>query len=347
MPHDQSLGFAQIILAVVVVTLSLPALTFADEPIRHVLNRRVRRWPVLALITASLVFVLALLSVSGLNIPKWVPWAKALMIALLAVFALLWIAIIGTDVRVRLVKSIGRHMRRPLRRRLPFSDSDVADLISLGENLGPGEKTAVINAIGALCRTVQESPGYSGCELHDLIEGLRSVLINSERRASDQNYQRAVAVLADCWIRLVRCGLTAENDASVVREAACVLGETAMVHRSDTIVLRCMVVMPNVEILYRIGIAALRQQRFRIVIAAVNRLESSAAEQKPFPPQLLALTAYLCLMGGSAAEYARGVGRRLGYDDDRLHAEAAVAATRFAARGDFAAADAVSTVWRR
>jgi hypothetical protein len=346
MPHDEALGLAQILLLLVALTLGLPLLAAAEEPIRHVLNRRVRRFPILVLLAFTLTIVVGLVLISGVTEVRVDVEARALTAGLVVIFSVLWSRLLAKDGMTRLVHYVVKRVKAPLRHNNPIKDADLADLVILGENLGGAEKTAVILTIGEVCHDVQQGRAYGGCELDEAIDGLRRVVENSQQPASEDSLQAALSVIDECWKTLLGLGLASERDAGVLREAACSIGETAVNRRSDAEVLRCMVIIPDVvDLPYRIGAAALQQGRFRIAIGALNRLESIAVAQGRLPPGLMALSAYFCMAGRSAAEYGRALGKRLNCEDELLRNAARSAASTFAARGDFAAADAVTGVW--
>ncbi len=350
MSPDEALGLAQILLAI--LFFALGGTTFiieTSERIRPLLHKHLPRKPFIFLTVLNFVAVVGLIALAGYSF-KDERWrvvseflAKGGTVLILGLFAILGIRMLRIDLRTWVIGKIQKSISDALLERGSFAEADLEDLVLLGEDLRGAQKNVVIAAIGELAVAAQSSPRYDGNELEGIIQGLQRVLQTSEPAGLDENYRRAIEIIGASWRRLVSKGFAAENDARVLREAACAIGEASVKNASDAIILRCMAAIPNnVETPFRVGAAAVKQRRFRIALAALNRLESIAAAENRLPGQLIALVAHLCELGGVAARHARDFGARLHRSAEEIERATGDAAAGFYAAGDFAAADAVN-----
>jgi|GEM_PF-5266810 len=345
MATGDALGFAQILLVLVALTLSLPFLTVSEEPIRDIFNRRIRRSPILLLLGFTLAIVAGLLLVAGVTTIDATGTARRVAAVLVGVFACLWVDLVGKDVRTRLVNYLVRRIRRPKPDRVYVNEQELNDLVTLGASVGEAEQAKILRAVGGLCERIVGSGDYTGRELAQVIHGLRHMLARRSRVTSEDNLVRALSMIGSLWGRLCALGLDAEWDAGMLAEAVLSIGLSAVRDGLDGVALRCMVTIPTVELPFRIGFAALQEQRFELAISALSRLEVTAEAQRSLSPELLALMAQFFAAGASAAEYASAVAERLRIIDGDIQAAATRAARRFASVGDFASADTVRAAW--
>lgn len=343
MVPDEALGFAQILLGLLLFTLGIPALIIeftVEESLRQVLHKRIRPGSMLVLMILTLAVVIAMIFLAGRDSIRIEieTLAKSLTAAMVMGFALVWI-FIYRNVRISLVVDRIRHnMNRSLQADGTFSEDDLDDLLTLGENLRGGEKNAVIRAIGELCGDVQLRPGYRGMELEDLIRGLQRVV---EANGSDEHHRTALRIITDRWRELDQ-RYRHDRDSTVLIDAACTLGERAVGERSESVALRWLSAIPGVvNVPYRVGTAAVQRKRYSIAIDALSRLASVADRQSRLPRELIALVAYFFDVGPSAARAARDFIEGLRYSGNDIRMAGENAAGEFREIGDFAAADAI------
>jgi hypothetical protein len=227
---------------------------------------------------------------------------------MLILFGVLWLYMMKSDIRSRLVREISRALIRSFKRKSSFKDQDVEDLITLGENSSAGhEKLIVLNAVADVCETVQLTAGYDGNELADLIHGLDRIIAIHEGRPTDDNVLRAIRVLGSCWARFEAGVLRQDPDREAVIETACSVGEMSVKLFPDSVARACLDAVPKVKsVPFRIGMAALKCDRFFVAVAALTRLRALSESDGP-SVELVALFAHFCAKGNSALATVRKI----------------------------------------
>lgn len=349
MARDEALGLAQILLGLLLFTVGiLPTVMVQlniEGPVKRIFHRRIRTIPMLGVGVLALGLVLAIIvipSESAVFKAAFMRHAiRGLTSATIVIFVLMWYHIYS-HVTIRfVVTDITRNITRSLRVHSRISDTDIDDLLNLGESLRGTEKDAVIETIGSICKRVQQRSDYSGTQLGDLLRGLQSVVI---RNGTMDHHRKALPVIGKVWQSLVQRGFTADQDAKVLREVAASLGREAVSQRFGSTALRWMSSIPHVvDVPYQIGIVAIQAGQFSAAIEALSRLSWIAEAEGAVPKELIGMYAHFHASGRSASRTVHDFIDRLGLSAAEVRAAAGVAAADFEDGGDYPTADAIGS----
>lgn len=187
------------------------------------------------------------------------------------------------------------------------------DLILLGEQGRPGfEKKLVINALGRLAKQVQSSEKYKGRELECLIRGFKTVLINNKNQGNESDFHCTAEILKSIWNRFSGLHLSSQADQSILRIIFSELASASVASKSDETAMAYLglgVIYYDSDIIFEIGLLALRSQRNLIATIALNNLET-LAEDVTHPDHdaiiydLLGLLAHFISSGGTLRKRA-------------------------------------------
>ena len=198
------------------------------------------------------------------------------------------------------------------------------DLTYLGEHGKAGdEKGLVLDVIDRLIDRVQkkvreENVTYHGYELESLIRQIPTMLDNSIQPGADQDYARAIEVLANVW-RWLSGRKNIPEDALSTREAIKHLALKAVNYAGEDTALAYLEVSADCDshLVFQIGLAALNADKHLLAVGALSKLEAMATNaiaEKQNPDvrretraNLLGIAAYLAgdgHSGGLRAEQA-------------------------------------------
>lgn len=363
MSHGDAIGFAQIILTLLIFALGVPALTLAsiEDRLRHLLYKypqnRALTWHMALMlllvlaILASLQYTVEPAGGHGTPLPSlsdsWLldedlmfEATRALLVLLIAGYGFLWLRAMKVDTRSRLVHDIVKRSAKMIRRRGYVPQDSLDDLVVIGECAEAGHgKEIVLRGLSDLCVAIQDNPRYGGADLEPFSHGLLKVMGNSTRPGNDDNYVTAIAIVRRCWTRLQRSDLMHHADRKLVTEVATRLGELAVVNCSPMIASACLdAVDGEPSVAFGIGLAALKAGRAQVALAALSKLETQAEKDVPALGLLLALMAHF-EDGESRGRVADSFRNRLGYTVAQLAEMRLDAAEVFFHRSDFITAD--------
>lgn len=371
MAHEDALGLAQVVLALLIFALGVPALTLAsvEERLRYLLYKYPQHRVVTWLMVFMLVFVLALLaSVHGTNAsavrPPLLSWltatiavdaglafdvARGLLMLLVISFGLFWLSALRVDTRARLVADLVRRSVRVLQRRGYLPQEALGDLVVIGECAEGGhDKELVLRGLDNLCAAAQEHSRYVGTDLEPLMDALGKILGARARPGNDANYITAIRLVRRCWGRLQPSELCLAADRKAVVEIACVVSELAVANCSAMVAAACVdTVVDEPRVSFKLGVAALQAELFPVAVAALSRLETLAESNGSALRLLLALAARFETHGESATRVANECRARLGQSAAQLADAAKEAVASFYRMSDFANADLVRLKDRR
>jgi len=221
MPFDETLGLAQILLALLLFTVGIPALIIeirVDESLRRLLHKRMHPVPLLVLGSVTLSIVLALFLVTGQAVSLSTERLLRLLSAgVIVLFAAVWYYIYNNLRISAVVREVVDHMKARLNHDGTISSPDLSDLLTAGENLEGHEKTEILVAVGELIQLAQHRHEYSGTRLEALIRGLPRIV---ERNGSIEHHNAAMRVVTQSWTELVTKKLKNEKDADFILNAA-------------------------------------------------------------------------------------------------------------------------------
>lgn len=157
------------------------------------------------------------------------------------------------------------------------------DLSYLGEHGNAGdEKGIVLDVIDHLAETVQVKVkmnvlSYNGYELESLIRHIPAMLDNTSQPGNDQNYRRAVEVLANIWRWLGTRRVT--DDALSTREALRHLALRSVEKTAEDTSLAYLEIAADCDshMVFDMGLAAIRTQKYTLAAAALTKLEAMAS----------------------------------------------------------------------
>jgi hypothetical protein len=191
------------------------------------------------------------------------------------------------------------------------------DLSYLGEHGQAGdEKEIVLNVIDRLAETVQVKVKanvlrYSGYELESLIRHIPAMLDNNAQPGNDQNYRRAVEVLANIWRWLG--ARTISDDALSTREALRHLALRSVERTAEDTALAYLEIAADCDshMVFDMGLAAIRSQKYTLATAALTKLEAMSSNAlagtgvsdvgRETRSNLLGIAAYLAAEGPSGS----------------------------------------------
>jgi hypothetical protein len=191
------------------------------------------------------------------------------------------------------------------------------DLSYLGEHGQAGdEKEIVLNVIDRLAETVQFKVKtnvlrYSGYELESLIRHIPAMLDNTAQPGNDQNYRRAVEVLANIWRWLGTRRVT--DDALSTREALRHLALQSVERTAEDTSLAYLEIAADCDshMVFDMGLAAIKSQKYTLAVAALTKLEAMASNalastqafdvKRETRSNLLGIAAYLAADGPSGS----------------------------------------------
>lgn len=351
MPRDEALPLAQILVGLLLFTMGVPAViveTRVDESLRRILHKRIRPVPMLVLGIFTMALIVILIALSGENVePTTESLIRSLSAADITLFAGVWFYIY-MNVRISLViGNVVRDMKKKLKREGVISNPDLADLLTLGENLRGSEKNEVIRAVGQLIHAVQNRKEYNGSRLKALVRGLPRIV---EMNGTIEHHNSARRVIEGSWQTILKLDLFKDNDADFIKNAACELGSLAVTRQLESVALRWISTFPwdldvplVIEVPYRIGAAAIGQGQGSVAVAALSRMKLIAGVREQLPKELIALVAHFHAAGPAAAQTARHFIDKLKRSPEEVRMAAGKAAHDFREDGDYATADAIES----
>lgn len=219
--------------------------------------------------------------------PSWGSILKTLFAAFSVTFLPFGVLIFGLGLnnqfkREKVIDRLADELLRTLDAKQNIDTLALADLGYLGEHGRAGsEKQMVLDVIDRLAETVQEKVKtyklkYRGYELESLIRHIPAMLDNPNQPGDDQNYRRAVEVLANIW-RWVAAPKVSD-DALSTREALRHLGVKSVEKTTEDTALAYLEIAADCDsqMVFEMGLAALKFKRHTLAAAALNKLEAMA-----------------------------------------------------------------------
>jgi hypothetical protein len=378
MPYEHALLYIQILLAVLLFALGIPALIVeaaVEDRIRHILHKRRPYRVVTGLLIATVIVVMSLLwlarveqvierrapknaEVPATSVPSQDNEAKMLRAPiavagvridtatkvatglLIVAFAWTWWMMMRHDVETELVRRIKRRIAWRFRWHGHYADDDLRDLLSIGGHGAAGhEKRVVIQTLGNIAAKIQNAKNYGGSELSGVIRGFLDIVAAAESRGDEGNLIECLEELQLIRSRLLIERLANESDAIVTIHVASRLGEIAVAIKSDAAAFQALSVAEDVpQLAFRIGREAVKAERFRVAVTCLTRLDAIRERTRSVPKELVALVAQFHAAGGSARAFAEGAVSALS------SAILVTAYSEYYEEGDFTIADQVQTL---
>jgi len=288
--------YLQVLIVLLVFALGIPALILqiaVPENIRRIILDRMKRtwwhlsWRrlIIALSIASLVFVWFLHPCSNGFLPTWKSYIAAIIISIVLFLTIqFWwrMFLLGMPVREMAVRIMRRDLSGTYSKRWLLDEKILDDLTHLGEQGTSGyEKELVIDSFDHLTEYVQNSERYRGVELEDLIRGFETILTDKENQGSNRNFCLVCNILKRIQDNIKDRGLSSLTDASLTLQTLGRLGVFAIETKSESTALTFLeAVASDNNVLFQMGLSALRARRSHIATAALTKLEA-LAEQTP------------------------------------------------------------------
>lgn len=219
--------------------------------------------------------------------------------------------------RKKVVERLARELLKSLDAERNIDTVTLRDLSYLGEHGQAGEEKAIVlDVIDRLAETVQlevkmHRLNYKGYELESLIRHIPAMLDNSSQPGNDENYRRAVEVLANIWRWLGTRNVS--DDALSTREALTHLALRSIEKTTEETSLAYLEIAADCDcqMVFDMGLAAIKTKKYSLAVAALTKLEASAsnAMENKFGPDgareikanLLGITALLASEGPSGS----------------------------------------------
>jgi len=298
-------AYLQILIGLFIFAIGIPAFAFqlvVQEDVRHVTHRRMkmRIWhaSVVLLLLACVSFIWIIhpanldqnSNVAPAMAPTEAPemdktyeilqaYAGSIIVTIPILAIMFGFKLLENLKRENVVQGLEHHLEKTFDQSGFIEDSTLSDIIYLGEHGKSGrEKKMALDALGRLAKHVQNSGKYKGCELEELIRGLKMILDNGARPGEEDDFYAAAAILRDIWNRLSEHNLSSNHDADMARKTIKHLSIVAVVEKSEPTALTYLedAAMCDSGIVFEIGLSALRTRRFLIATAALNKLEAMA-----------------------------------------------------------------------
>jgi hypothetical protein len=298
-------AYLQILIGLFIFAIGIPAFAFqlvVQEDIRHVTHRRMkmRIWhtSVILLLLACVSFIWIIHPANLEGDSKVAPviatpdapeqdktyeilqsYAGSIIVTIPILAIMFGFKLLDNLKRENVVRGLERHLEKIFDQSGFLEDSTLSDVVYLGEHGKSGrEKKMALDALGRLAKHVQNSGKYKGCELEQLIRGLKVILDNGARPGEDDDFYIAANILRDIWNRLSEHRLSSNHDADMARKTIKHLAIVAVVEKSEPTALTYLedAAMCDSGIVFEIGLSALGNRRFLIATAALNKLEAIA-----------------------------------------------------------------------
>lgn len=316
--------YLQVLFESFLFALGVPTAMYSlivDDDIKRVAQTRVkaRRY----FVVTTLLYVAAFIIVWFLHPEDLVAQAPRLSSIIKSVFAAFTVTVLPFVVlitgvtlnsqfkREKVVKHLADELLKSLDSQSSIDTIALKDLSYLGEHGRAGdEKEIVLDVIDNLSDKVQakvksHSLSYHGYELESLIRNIPMMLNNTTRPGNDQNYLRAVEVLANIWRWLGMRKIT--SDAGATREALLLLGLRSVGTMTEETSLAYLEIAAECDshMVFDMAQEAIRTGKYRLVGGALSKLEAMAGEAmndavcRETKANLLGIAAHLASEGPS------------------------------------------------
>lgn len=316
-------AYLQILFGLLVFSIGLPAVItqlIVREDIRQITQKEHNYvwWGVwVAICLASLLFVW-LFHPTG-NKPDQRSLYASLVISLVAVSILLLMRLLKGYERETIIRRLRKKLIHSWQTKRTLKAPLLTNLVYLGAKGHAGrEKDLVLEVLKDLLDEVRFSPDYKGDQMEQLMDGLPTILSDKEKSGNDENFNRVAFFLQEVRDGIpddlsysTRDRLTAKNKITYLGIESVTLGlGTAPFNFLQ------LAEIGNEEMVFEIGLNALKSGRFKLAVAALDKLESLAADQESFctnrvTAYLLGLIAHFAFHSPSACRQAEMALKRI------------------------------------
>jgi hypothetical protein len=275
-----------------------------------------RWWYILtgAIVIASFSFIWLLHPCSTASCSIWKNYTSAIVITVILISIILfWWIKLSSHGRKRLLHYLEKWLQKTFSKGRSLEEKTKAldDLVYLGEQGKPGdEKELVLKAFDHLAEYVHSSEQYRGVELEELIRGSETILVSKEKPGNENNFCTACNILKRILNRLYDLGLSSSLDADLTLKTLGRLGIVAIETKSESTALTFLeAVASDNNIIFQMGLSALRTKRFHIATASLNKLEALAEQSPQLTPDktvhLFGLLSHFWTIGSSTRKRAK------------------------------------------
>jgi hypothetical protein len=323
-------AYLQILFGMLVFAIGLPALItqlIVQEDIRQIVQRW-HTWFCVALcipiLIALLLFVWLLHPTGGEAPGSPAPTSSAaydfgsnfaaLLLTVIPFFSLALFLLLRLYRREAIVGFLTKKLLGSFAAKGRFDRRSVQDLLYLGEKGAAGrEKNLVLDAIKELVSAAAKSDKYRGDQLDEILHGLPVILANPERPGDDGNFGKAAHILEQVKEHLPQGDHLSTRDQGTADSMLISLGKNAvrlqLANAPFTFVQ--FAELGEQDMLFEIGLGALRLHRFDLAVAALRQLEAMAATKGSLSASddettgyLLGLLAHFAMQGYSTCRQA-------------------------------------------
>jgi hypothetical protein len=239
----------------------------------------------------------------------------ALILTVVPFFSLALFLFLHLYRREAIVRFLRKKLLRSLAAKGRFHPRSLKDLLYLGEKGAAGrEKDLVLDAIKDLVAAAGKAEKYMGNQLDELLHGLPVILANQERPGDDGNFGKAAHILQQLKEEKFPKGdHLSTRDQRTADNVTISLGKEAVGLRlANAPFTFVQFAEPGEQdMVFEIGLSALRLHRFDLAVAALRQLEAMAAMKGSLSASedettgyLLGLLAHFAMHGFSTCRHA-------------------------------------------
>lgn len=231
----------------------------------------------------------------------------AFIITVTPLFSLALFFLLRGYEREAIVKGIRKKLLGSLSANGCLDERKLGDLLYLGEKGKAGrEKDLVLEAIKEIVEVARQSAKYKGDQLDELLHGLRVMLANQEKPGDDGNFDKAAYILQRVKDEFPTGDHLSTRDNRRADDMLKLLGTAAvgLELASAPFTFLQFAGVCEQDMVFEIGLSALRMRRFDLAVAALGRLEAMAAERGSLSARADETTAHLLGLLAHFAAYS-------------------------------------------
>jgi hypothetical protein len=283
-------GGFQILIVLLFFALGLPSVIFqisVSEEFRRITLQYQQGWYKTSFITAillTIVTVLLLFFCYPNEDGTYPVWTRSILLASITGGILstvvLWLFQLRGIFRERLIENIKRKIIRAVEKSGTLPNQEMEVLLYLGIQGEPGyEKTLVLQALQDI--SMSEGIRGDGWAMEDTLRGYSGICFGGAHMGCEENFLLAVQTLEKIMEPLVENDLSYSSDAVLGLKNLERLGAKAIDEGFDTVALQIISKAGLFDqLLFALGSAAVRNKRFDLGFAALNKLTALALQNQ-------------------------------------------------------------------
>ncbi|MGH9838238.1 MAG: hypothetical protein ACREEM_05590 [Blastocatellia bacterium] len=206
----------------------------------------------------------------------------AILLTIIPLFSLALFLLLHFYRREAIVNFLKKKLLGSLSAKGRLHERSLKDLLYLGEMGNAGrEKDLVLDAIKEIAAAARKSAKYTGDQLDELLHGLPVMLANKEKPGDDGNFNKAAYILQRVKDDFPKDDHHSTRDERTADDMLMLLGKEAVELglASAPFTFVQFAEPGEQDMVFEIGLSALRVQRFDLAVASLRQLEAMAAER--------------------------------------------------------------------